>query len=536
MDAGIEVMTTSSNQGEDFTIATPPSIDCKDICDKLILTYNASLIDNFPADLRASCIKEAKECADAPIWRGDRKRTVLAKLIENYSNEKENPSIYPRYIDGPLNISCHWSTYYQKLIYIFGEFHGNEKDCHTITDEPSVSIEDYLYQHFLKQIAFTDFLVEMHANVDGYSNVSFKQNSRLNRIRAQFQKCVDSKLRRGEEDCNLSRMHYFDIRQGEVKNGFEMDGTTIIRSVNPMSKFISDIGILINQLTFTSNFNVDFIQNVKRLFDFYKSKFDILTVLENCLTNTNQYIDFFLTEFKKYKILKKEIDRSNTSVMNMLNIFIHREMIYMTTFVVEDTDEYQNIVKIPNLKKLEKYTGLFIETYLNIILFHEKYFNPKDITPEDKQGTIEAFDNIKIYLYKMRSIVINYNALIADAYVLARIFKKFNIDTKDPLKRRETDEPEEPRNIIIYAGNGHCQRYRKFLTEYLNFEDKGTDGTGIVNDADIPNEPRYCIDMKNFNQPLFSIWPSSPPSMHFPSPPSSPPCRSPRPLTRSRYS
>jgi hypothetical protein len=91
---------------------------------------------------------------------------------------------------------------------------------------------------------------------------------------------------------------------------------------------------------------------------------------------------------------------------------------------------------------------------------------------------------------------------------LARVFKKFDIDTQDLNKKRQTDEPKEPHNIIIYAGNAHSKVYRKFLTQ-LGFEDKGNSGQmdheKKVSDTD--DSVHKCVDMSKIKQPFFYDWP-----------------------------
>lgn len=42
-------------------------------------------------------------------------------------------------------------------------------------------------------------------------------------------------------------------------------------------------------------------------------------------------------------------------------------------------------------------------------------------------------------------------------HVYSRLLKR------NPNKQRPTDEPEEPHNIIIYAGIYHSNNYRRFL-------------------------------------------------------------------------
>ena len=53
--------------------------------------------------------------------------------------------------------------------------------------------------------------------------------------------------------------------------------------------------------------------------------------------------------------------------------------------------------------------------------------------------------------------------IIVDIYALSRIFKSFNLGYKEKY------EPKIPKNIIIYAGDGHCETYRQFL-KYMNFK------------------------------------------------------------------
>ena len=62
-------------------------------------------------------------------------------------------------------------------------------------------------------------------------------------------------------------------------------------------------------------------------------------------------------------------------------------------------------------------------------------------------------------------LVTSANASVIDAYLLARIFKKFDLNSQNEEKRSSTDEPDEARNIIIYAGNGHSAKYRTFLIQ-----------------------------------------------------------------------
>ena len=73
---------------------------------------------------------------------------------------------------------------------------------------------------------------------------------------------------------------------------------------------------------------------------------------------------------------------------------------------------------------------------------------------------------------------------VMDAYMLSRIFKKFS--------KGENCYPEEPNNIVIYAGASHCQTYEKFLLQN-NFY-KIEEATSTL---------QNCVDIINISQPFF---------------------------------
>jgi hypothetical protein len=91
------------------------------------------------------------------------------------------------------------------------------------------------------------------------------------------------------------------------------------------------------------------------------------------------------------------------------------------------------------------------------------------------------------------------NGCIADYYLLCRIFKQFDIEIPAIFSSfRKTDEPSEPHNIIIYAGDAHARRVRKFLKNELDFKMINEKGNNIK---------ANCIRMEDFPQPFFSNHP-----------------------------
>ena len=440
-----------------------------EMCKILIETYNTSIIDHFDESLQASFIKEAKLCAERNHMRGNQ-RKVLAQLILNKEDQKTNPLPKVDYLGGPNTITYHWSNKYKKAIYIFGETHSVNLDCpiDPLNPDEKYEIENFLhdYFYFKNQIAFTDFYLEMPAYVvpDGYlkSGYSFL---RIDRLRDYFKKCIGPE-RNEKPYCHSSRMHFFDIRQGKVKGG-----------INSASLFQSDMLSLKNNLNNLNSRGLDKIEIVKiiRLFvDRWKSFFTFFKNLnvEN-EDNTLKYKKFWYDQIYNFAILKKEIDRMDENVRPLLNKFIQSELDILLT----------NGYKVASLQSSAILSDLF---FLNE--------NPSQLTDIHILGFQKS-------LYILLNEIVKFNVLISDAYLLARIFKKFNIN--NPLiKHRPTDEPEEPHNIIIYAGDMHSETYRKFL-KYLGFrqlEQSPSPGDGHV-------KMTNCVNMSNITQPLFSKYP-----------------------------
>lgn len=461
--------------------------ECIEAYQELITTYNASLLKKLPRDVVDACTDYAKEKAKSSV--DGKTRRVLAKLIENHQNDKRPIASF---IGGPMNISCHWSEKYKKLIYILGEFHLKGDDCSKLTkgrrDNPQIiNIVDYLKQYLSFPTAFTDFYLEMQAFImpEGYY---YRHGNILNmlKVRDTFHKCVDANLRDGYEDCNLSRMHYFDIRQGDVKDGL----------LNQISVFLLD-GAMMLKILNKKPYNMFII--LKNLTAFYATYYNLILLFSSSNYKDNQqYHDLWYSQINEFPLLQKELERviigyEDEKMKDIIENFIKEEMLLN----LRNTIKQEETV---NRETLRKQSMFFIN-----LCFH--FFKGCKRT----QGKISSKIKEKYFtgIHKsLRTILVickRYNCIVIDGYLLARVFKKFNIDTTDLNKKRPTDEPEEPHNIIIYAGNDHSKVYRKFLTQ-LGFEDKGSSGH-MDSEIDSEDTVYKCIDMSKIKQPLFSDWP-----------------------------
>jgi len=474
--------------------STPPAA-YEDMCERLIETYNTSIIDYFSQELQDACDEEASKCTSyrKNYMRG-RKREVLSKLIRN----RKNPHTKVDFVGGPFNITYHWSNKYKKAIYIWGEKHGETIDCPKPDPHlKMINIEDFLYNiFFTNPIAFSDFYLEMQAHVVPYGYPEYEYSAdRINILRSLFGNCIGPN-RNFSRSCDNSRMHFFDIRLGEVRWGmnsaclFEDEISYFLSYSNSKLKNHKDTMYQdYPDLSPSDESNVwdeycydnSFLEKINNFVDRWKSFLHFFSRFDNDDLNTQlNYKKFWYDQVYHFKLLAKEITVMHTDVKPLLNIFIKKELDKLLPF-----DYYTEMAE--NSKYI-----LYVNKRIRDILYG--YHTPSyRFTYKDIKKLTES-------MYSIFNKIFEFNLLIVDAYLLARIFKTFKIDDPYSYNRRKTDEPAEPHNIIIYAGNAHSQRYRLFLN-YLGFN--------LIENAGGLEKPEgftNCVNMKGIEQPFFGKW------------------------------
>jgi hypothetical protein len=483
------------------------TVSVLDTCDTLLNYYNTSVLTNADSTFKRALFDEATKCADEhPIKRVeqpsvDLERTVLKKLIINkeINDDPSQPALNKKpiieCIGGPYTLTMHWSKVYKKLIYIFGEVHYNLTSCsESLGKDKKMNIEKYLTQFFKNTDVFYDFYLEIRAfnKQRGDYGFQFTGNGRIIKIMMEtenyVQKCIQSRTRNTSDECQLGRMHFFDTRENEnvkinnasvfSKKFNELHKEHIIKVLNkgykegiddPSKKFLkveSDI-------------------RYKTLLDnFFKNEHVRTCITEfSKIENIEQYYDFWYKEFNNYEF---NIEKIKKSVIGEKIIDFINDQIKLLFFNKDIINIAKGIVKNIN----------YVETTSDII------------TTSDYLLMVGLLEEVSEFL-------IDANYLVIDGYLLARVFKDFDINSVDIQKQRPTDEPKSPHNIIIYAGDKHCTTYRKFLEDVLDFtliEEAGvkwrkqeTDKT-ITFSSDM-NDPPNHIDMGEFPQPFFSHHP-----------------------------
>jgi hypothetical protein len=503
----------------------------EDVFKKLLKTYNTNYLDSLHIDLQEALKRESEE----KQLSSGAQREILRQLIENhYDQSKNKPTA--QFIGGPFTLTVHWLPEYQKYIYIFGEKHADIMDCDKFKHFDShnnviTPIEDYLYELIINTDIFTDFIFEIHTfdKTGEYPEnyIPFKSMvGRIGNLYTKFQKCLQTKTR-GHKDCKLSRIHYFDIRTESA--GYKRKFFDIFWYKDKMQDIIDDNSIHKNILKKIEEFKQKNPEHDEAgyLYFFYEDTEmtkDEITRSWNELTleEKNKYVEY---EFDK-TTLGAKFRKVITEDRNIKYIFskINNEKVYedfwksaiiFNKFIMkEKSREFENtdlkerirsfimreMVKIANRDK--KAWQQYTTSILTIIT--------KTYTEDEDK--LKSFDDslIESYVEKTISLLLLPHAILADFYTLLRIFKIFDMTDMEKAYVGATDQPSSASNIIIYAGDFHSDRYRRFLKEIGNdpIEKTGNfvDYSELKDFIYFSDDslPKNCIDMSRISQPFFN--------------------------------
>jgi hypothetical protein len=435
----------------------------------------------MPYVLQQALYNNAFACSTGSYKQNDKDRTVLTELIKNhFAKKSERQQLSPDYIGGPCTLTCHWSEQFQKLIYIFGESHSDNTDCSNFPKNKGKNEEQsgrMLIETYLKKLTeINDIYLDIFIEIPAYKQKTLQYltplsettsaNIRLYKIGTEFAKCMDG-YDRDKENCSRSRIHYIDIRNVE---------DDIHEDIDPISNFIQSCEQIINNPNQNENEKKNAFLNIVNT---ELGKYIMNGILLE--KDSPEYLNFWYGMITNNSYVKKELDNCDKQMTETIFNFTEKEL----EGQLLDTSYSDN--KQKTVIEFIKETAIFLHYSIN----------DHSIEPATIIYQISILSNLLILV----------NSVIVDCYILCRIFKKFNLQPDNPQKRRTTDEPETPSNIIIYAGNTHCDRYRNFLKE-IHFR--------LIADIGLSSEQssvKNCINMTEYNtngwslQPLFSAWP-----------------------------
>jgi len=259
----------------------------------------------------------------------------------------------------------------------------------------------------------------------------------------------------------LARSHYFDIRK---------------ESSNPRNIEKSKIDIV----WFRNALDMKLSSRIWQL-KILLTRVPIITYILRKLTDINNenIYNFILNQLKENRYIKKELDTIVENRANLISAF--------------DSFFYYQINKTMML-----HDDKFVLHIDKIRQSANTLLNYQTTSDDELNYGIDVF--LKATLFVI--------SCFADAYLLARIFKDFNMDKIDEKAYKgATNQPKRAHNIIIYAGDAHSHNYREFLS-YIGFTEIDSTGINLDNPdpylPSIPNKPKNCLDMRNIQQPFFS--------------------------------
>ena len=430
-----------------------------DLCQKLCAFYNTNILDDQNKEIKDEFLRLSLK----NLGTGEGKQTLM-KLICNHFSGDTKPM--PQFIGGPRNLTVHWSDEYQKMIYIFGEYHSDIIDCDDqAKDSPGakkMSIEYFLGELIRTTDKYLDVFIELPALSNKETRkyhekfLPLGKGFRLAKLFDQFKECIEYPTR-GGENCRLARVHYFDVRNKEDSEGFTA-------STDSIGYFTIILQYLFNE---AEHFKYTDKQFVKAFRSLIKKNKKIMTVLDfMCISDDDKFEKFWITPLTENEYINKELNRLERDNPLLKNLII--------TYIKD------NIIKQANDSK-------------------KKWINNTNIVLKRvKASETEFCDTVTMILDDIACIYAN----VIDAYLLARVFKKFNMEEmRAKAYLGITDQPDRASNIIIYAGDAHSERYRKFLKHVLHFKKIAT--TGVRDGVNGDGTKIYCIDMKSIQQPLF---------------------------------
>lgn len=406
----------------------------KNLCTKLHETYNASLLKNGRKPTREFFISTAQTAKKLNITKGNQ---TLISLINNYA---DNKSPMPKYIAGPLSLTLFWSSKYQLYVYVFGEFHSRNTDCDKYLNyvpDDSMKIETFLEKLMTTTPAFLDVFIEWSPARDELAFYPKTGLDRIHAIYATLQKCIHYSTRH-DKDCDLARLHWVDVRKGYVSSS-TLNDLSYVRVY------------LIHETDYLGTTNA--AETLRRIL---KNDQRMRKILEDLITPS-------VTNYKNF--MKKQVTQSDLVQKELTQTFLRKEIEKFCT---------EELIK-EGLKSRELF-----QRYIPTLL--------------DDKSTDQKIESA---LSGLNMATFSVNILMMDFYALSRIFKKFNIQRSKSKQASRVDQPESPHNLIIYAGDAHSIRYRKF------FDSLGAKRIAHINNRGTLNI-KNCIDISNFPMPFFN--------------------------------
>lgn len=459
----------------------------EEICNKLKDTYNASILHNENTITQAVFEHISRKNSG-----GNKGNTTLMKLILNYYDTKRkliNKTVYNK-IGGPISLTLQWSEKYNMYVYIFGEYHSDQIDCDIATPPGKINTEAIRDGCGAKKVR--NPITKKCVNEDGVIGKNIIKEAKEAALKKEDYIKVETYLK----NLFLNTPAFIDFY-------LETPGYTgqdYLHGVHPWVFGTDRLAKL------SADFQ-DCLRAIKRK-DIYL-----------CNNVRVHYLDI-----RKDEEMKDVNDVSHLRAVYNKIRWTHQISYAAKLALLENDKRIHETIKRLRTSDIDEYKNFWKKQLLQSSIVRKEFSRtilPKDVLKDflEKeiihaalryrsrfQKYLKIWDTPEVNLDMVMqgiSYTVIINAIVMDMYTISRMFKKF---------KNVENQPERPRNIILYAGDAHSTMCRKFL-DHLGFETINKTA-GVIYDTGVENKywrnkPAYsnCVDISAFKQPFFGVYP-----------------------------
>lgn len=379
------------------------------------------------------------------------------------------------YLNNIRSISKHYSSKYNKNIYIFGEIHSENSICKSYgnKENTNINIPDHLKEYFTKYSGNISMILSKYLELYLEHDMNFYITK--------------------DEWIKLINKIWLD-KDGKWPNNNQKSSDMFIESINIIrKKLVYKYPMLIrpfNVIDIDEFINIELNRDKSIYIDFFlETKYK--TKIDDCkdIRSGNSYnLDMFDMKYKdclcpsKIKCLYKNIRFHYIDIRFNQNIFLNklRESIFSDNFVSKlneifktpESIEYKNLKNKKDFleyglkeysksKLLKQYENIpYPEVKIKLLEFLNKYLDKVDLNDITYTNIMKIILNKNLTEKDHEKLKLNFIIYLTgfmDMYTLSRIFRKF--------KQQENIYSEEPKNIIIFSGNAHANNYRSILND-----------------------------------------------------------------------